>query len=79
MTLKDILENGYGIKFDSLKFELVEDADTCTKEEILESMANNEIVIDTRVLDEEAVDADIIDASDFDIQDDENITIFYLD
>ena len=64
MTLKDILENGYGIKFDTLQFDVKEGS--CTKEEILSSMENNQLRIE---------DGDGFD--DFDILDYNSETVFY--
>ena len=45
MTLKEILEDGYGIDFESLDFTT---RDGSTKEEILKSMSENEIKVESR-------------------------------
>lgn len=50
MTLKDILELGYGIDFSTLRFEVKKDADTCTKEEIMDSLSNDELIVDGEVI-----------------------------
>jgi hypothetical protein len=46
MTLKDILENGYGIDFSTIDFKTLPNVDACTKEEIIKSMENDEIIVD---------------------------------
>ena len=48
MTIKDLLENGYGIDFSTLKFKIRTDLELdgyCTKEEILKSMAEDEFIV----------------------------------
>ena len=48
MTLKDLLENGYGIDFSTLKFEMRTDLELdgyCTKEDILKSMTEDEFIV----------------------------------
>ena len=52
MTLKDILEKGYGIDFSTLKFEIQNGVDAETKEEILASMENDEIIVDGEWIDD---------------------------
>ena len=72
MTLKDILEYGYGIIFESLDFKIeLEEGENEKerKEEILKSIENNILYID---------DTEIF-VEDFDIIDHEEATIFYED
>ena len=55
MTLKDILEDGYGIDFSTLKFQMRTDLELdgyCTKEEILKSMAEDEFIVDGEFIDD---------------------------
>ena len=47
MTLKDILE-GYGIDFSTIDFKIQEGVDACSKEEIIKSMENDELIVDGR-------------------------------
>lgn len=47
MTLKDILE-GYGIDFSTIDFKIQEGADACSKEDIIKSMENDELIVDGR-------------------------------
>ena len=46
MTIKDILVLGYGIDFSTLKFETDSNVDTRTKEEIMKSLENDDIIVD---------------------------------
>ena len=71
MTLKDILQNGYGIDFSTLNFETLKGEDTCTKSEILHSMEHNELTFQDIVAP--------VELTDFDILDDDNETRFYCD
>ena len=50
MTIKEILEDGYGIDFSTLKFDIQKDAVACTKEEIIESLTNDELIIDGEIV-----------------------------
>lgn len=47
MTIKDILEDYYGIDFSSLDFKIKDEELSCTKEEILKSLEENELMFDT--------------------------------
>ena len=52
MTLADILSNGYGIDLSTLKFETIPGADTCTKEEILKSINEDDIIMNGKWIDD---------------------------
>ena len=52
MTLADILTNGYGIDLSTLKFETIPGADTCTKEEILKSINEDDIIMKGKWIDD---------------------------
>jgi hypothetical protein len=52
MTLADILTDGYGIDLSTLKFETIPIMDTCTKEEILKSIEEDEIIVDGKWIDD---------------------------
>lgn len=56
MTLADILSNGYGIDLSTLKFETIPGDDTCTKEEILKSIKEDDIIMNGKWI----VDFDIV-------------------
>lgn len=71
MTLKDILESGYGIDFSTLSFEIIKDADACPKEEILKSIEENELVFQIDDLHRSQT------IMDFGILDDKKRTTFY--
>ena len=58
MTLADILSKGYGIDLSTLKFETIPGADTCTKEEILKSINEDEIIVDGSFIDDFDIVAD---------------------
>lgn len=45
MTLADILTEGYGIDLSTLKFETIPGVDTCTKEEILKSIKEDDMIM----------------------------------
>ena len=70
MTLKDILEDGYGIDFSTLDFKTKEDAET--KEEILKSIETNELLLNR-------IGKSIVEITDFDIEDSDTRTVLYLD
>ena len=69
MTLKDLLE-GYGIDFSTLDFKVAKSDDSCpcTKEEILKSIEENEIVFDTNSPIDEIQPGVKYHISDFDIE-----------
>lgn len=70
MTLKDILEDGYGIDFSTLDFKTREDSGT--KEEILKSIETNELLLNR-------IGKSTMEITDFDIEDSETRTTLYLD
>lgn len=73
MTIKDILEIGYGIDFETLTFNTEENVDACTVEEIKKSLAENELVI------EASLNGKRLEFDDFDILDDNKETIIYYE
>ena len=56
MTLADILSDGYGIDMATLRFEIRTDLElddgACTKEEILRSINEDEIIVDGQFIDD---------------------------
>ena len=62
MTLADILSNGYGIDLSTLRFELRTDLDfdegAPTKEEILKSINEDEIIVDGSFIEDFDIVAD---------------------
>ena len=52
MTLADILSNGYGIDISTLKFETISGEDTRSKEEILKSIKEDDIIMNGRWIDD---------------------------
>lgn len=52
MTLADILSNGYGIDLSTLKFETIPGVDTCTKEEILKSINEDDLIMSGKWIDD---------------------------
>lgn len=51
MTLAEILTEGYGIDISTLKFETIPGMDTCTKEEILKSIKEDDMIMDGKWID----------------------------
>lgn len=52
MTLAEILTEGYGIDLSTLKFETIPGMDTCTKEEILKSIKEDDMIMDGKWIDD---------------------------
>lgn len=52
MTLADILSNGYGIDPSTLKFETIPGMVTCTKEEILKSIKEDDMIMNGKWIDD---------------------------
>lgn len=71
LTVKDILQLGYGIDFSTLDFKTV-DKDCLTKEEILKSMETNEVL----VCDDDF--GPLSSITEVEVEDDESRTILFL-
>ena len=79
MTIKDILEDHYGIDFSSLDFKIKDEELSCTKEEILKSLEENELVFDTNNPIEKIKPGVKYYISDADIEDNNKQTTLYWD
>ena len=50
MTLREILEDGYGIDFSTLKFDFHKGMDHCTRDEVMQSLSEDELIIDGQLI-----------------------------
>ena len=71
MTLKELLETGYGIDFSTLDFKLQEGYEG-TKEDVLKSLENNEVLITA------SLGGATFEVEDYDIEDTPGVTTLYL-
>lgn len=74
MTLKDILEDCYGIDFETLTFNTQKGVDTCSVEEIKKSIEQNELVLEDSLTGKRL---EIDDFDGFDIFDYDKESVIY--
>lgn len=75
MTIKEILENGYGIDFESIQFNTLDGSGSVR--DIKDSLANNEIVIERD--DFGGMNTNVFEPIDYDIDDVQCKTTLYLE